>query len=63
MFNLHTVQPQCPVGSSIAGTLTEIDERLTRSVEAELDAISLVDVLSRARSTPAIFLSAGSARG
>lgn len=45
IFGLHSVQPECRVGSQIAVTLTGLDERLTRSVEAELDATKLVDVI------------------
>ncbi|MBO9533706.1 MAG: Rrf2 family transcriptional regulator [Solirubrobacteraceae bacterium] len=63
VFNLHAVQPDCPVGSSIATTLTGIDERLTRSVEAELDAISLLDVFpGAAQFDPADFVAGGTLR-
>lgn len=45
IFGLHAVQPECPIGSEIAVTLGGLDQRLTRSVEAELDAIPLMDVV------------------
>ncbi|MDQ8043035.1 MAG: Rrf2 family transcriptional regulator [Solirubrobacteraceae bacterium] len=45
IFGLHAVEPACPVGASIAATLTELDTRLTQSVEAELDRTTVADVM------------------
>lgn len=45
IFGLHTVAPGCPVGRDIAATLTELDERLTRSVEEELDSTTVAQVM------------------
>jgi Rrf2 family protein len=48
IFGLHVVQPDCPVGSEIAVTLSGLDQRLTQGVEAQLDAIPLLEVVPAA---------------
>lgn len=59
IFGLHTVQPECPVGREISGTLTELDARLTRSVEEELDRTTIAQVLpASAPFDPASFVPA-----
>lgn len=45
IFGLHSVQPGCPVGSTIAATLGALDQRLTRSVEEELDRTTIAQVM------------------
>ncbi len=45
LFGLHAVQPGCPVGASITQTLAGIDRQLTASMEAELDGITVAQVM------------------
>jgi Rrf2 family protein len=45
IFGLHLgVQPDCPVGQDVALTLGDIDQRLTRSVEEELDRTTVAAI-------------------
>jgi len=44
LLGVHHAHPNCDVGQDIQRTLTAIDRRAARAVEAELDAIAVVDL-------------------
>lgn len=48
VLGIHGPNPDCPVGGHIQGMLVDLDRRITQVLTAELDAISLEDVLSDA---------------
>lgn len=45
VFGLHQVAPECPVGSGIAVTLTELDHQLTAVLEDHLDRTTIAEVI------------------
>jgi Rrf2 family protein len=45
VLGIHGPNPACPVGVSIQGVLTDLDRRVAKAVLAELEGISLSDIL------------------
>lgn len=45
VLGIHGPNPACPVGSSIQGVLVGLERRVADAIVAELDSISLADVL------------------
>ena len=48
VLGIHGPNPACAVGANIQGVLTDLDRRVARAVLAELEAITLADILSSA---------------
>ncbi|TQL67768.1 BadM/Rrf2 family transcriptional regulator [Nocardioides albertanoniae] len=48
VLGIHGPNPACAVGANIQGVLTDLDRRVARAVLAELEAITLADVLASA---------------
>jgi Rrf2 family protein len=45
LLGLHEVNPRCEVGDAIQHNLTIVDRRAVRAVEAELDALTVAEML------------------
>jgi len=52
VLGLHGPNPACVVGGNIQGVLADLDRRVTAAIVAELDAITLSDVLTQAGFDP-----------
>ncbi|MGH3352573.1 MAG: Rrf2 family transcriptional regulator [Nocardioides sp.] len=48
VLGIHGPNPACAVGANIQGVLTDLDHRVARAVLAELEGITLDDILSSA---------------
>jgi Rrf2 family protein len=48
VLGIHGPNPACPVGGNIQGVLVDLDRRVAAAIVAELDAISLSDILAGA---------------
>lgn len=46
VLGIHGPNPACPVGAGIQSVLTDLDRRVAKAVLAELEGISLTDVLA-----------------
>lgn len=56
VLGIHGPNPACPVGVSIQGVLTDLDRRVAKAVLAELEGISLDDVLADSGFDPADYV-------
>ncbi|MEI7058978.1 Rrf2 family transcriptional regulator [Nocardioides sp. CCNWLW239] len=55
VLGIHGPNPACPVGASIQGVLTDLDRRVVKAVLAELEGITLDDVLDDSGFDPTDF--------
>ncbi|MGY0386510.1 Rrf2 family transcriptional regulator [Nocardioides sp. WG-D5] len=53
VLGIHGPNPVCPVGASIQGVLVDLDRRVAKAVLAELEGITLNDVLGDSGFDPA----------
>ncbi|MBG6095398.1 Rrf2 family transcriptional regulator [Nocardioides luteus] len=53
VLGIHGPNPACPVGASIQGVLVDLDRRVAKAVLAELEGITLNDVLDDSGFDPA----------
>ncbi|MBC7274887.1 Rrf2 family transcriptional regulator [Nocardioides sp.] len=53
VLGIHGPNPACPVGVGVQGALTDLDRRVAKAVLAELEGISLNDVLDDSGFDPA----------
>lgn len=53
VLGIHGPNPACPVGAGVQGALVDLDRRVAKAVLAELEGISLNDVLDDSGFDPA----------